>query len=60
MDKYAQKTIRTSVILSEELHKQIIDLAKKNDVSTAWIIRYALNQFLETSGRKLKLKPIKE
>ena len=62
MNKDAQKTIRTSVILTDETHRQIADLATKNDVSTAWIIRYALNEFLErnTVEKELKLKPIKE
>jgi len=62
MEKEAQKTVRTSVILTGETHKQIADLATKYDVSTAWIIRYALNHFLETytEGKELKLKPIKE
>ncbi|MCA2541745.1 MAG: ribbon-helix-helix protein, CopG family [Microcystis sp. M54BS1] len=56
------KTVRTSVILSEEKHELIAKLASKNGVSTAWIIRYALNEFLEKYGneKELKIKPVKE
>jgi hypothetical protein len=44
------KTVRTSVILSEEKHELIAKLASMNGVSTAWIIRYPLNEFLEKYG----------
>ncbi len=56
------KTARTSVILSEEKHELISKLASMNGVSTAWIIRYALNEFLEKYGSEkgLKIKPVKE
>ena len=59
MNKDSQKTIRTSVILTGETHIQIADLATKNEVSTAWILWYALNEFLETysDGKGLKVKP---
>lgn len=56
------KTIRTSVILPEEKHEHITKLASLNGVSTAWVIRYALNEFLEKyeNGKELKIKPVKE
>jgi predicted transcriptional regulator len=47
------KMVRTSVILPEDVHTQVIDLAARNDVSAAWVMRHALVQFLkEHSGRK--------
>jgi len=56
------KTVRTSVILSEEKHEFMAKLASMNGVSTAWIIRYALNEFLEkyVSETELKIKLVKE
>ena len=56
------KTVRTSVILSEEKHELISKLASMNEVSTAWIIRYALNEFLEKYGseKELKIRPVRE
>lgn len=45
------KTVRTSVILSEEKHELIAKLASMNGVSTAWIIRYALNEFFRKIWR---------
>ncbi|MCB1113084.1 MAG: CopG family transcriptional regulator [Chlamydiia bacterium] len=60
--KKSEKTVRTSVILNQKKHEQIANLAMQNDVSTAWIIRYALNEFLEkhSNGKELKIKPVKE
>ena len=47
------KMVRTSVILPEDVHVQVIDLAARNDVSAAWVMRHALIQFLkEHSGQK--------
>lgn len=42
------KMIRTSVILPEGIHAQVVDLAARNDVSAAWIMRHALTEFLKT------------
>jgi len=41
-----KKEYRTSVILSEEHHQLLSAYAEKHDVSTAWVVRQALVQFL--------------
>jgi len=46
----AKKSVRTSVILPEDVHARIQALADANDVSAAWVIRTALIRFLETHG----------
>ena len=57
-----KKTVRTSVILSEQKHDIIARLASLNGISMPAIIQYALNEFLEKyePGEKLKLKIVKE
>ncbi|MCA3268784.1 MAG: hypothetical protein INF44_00380 [Thalassospira sp.] len=44
-----KKEYRTSVILSEEHHQLLSAYAEKHDVSTAWVVRQALVQFLKQS-----------
>jgi hypothetical protein len=47
------KMVRTSVILPEDVHAQVIDLAARNDVSAAWVMRHALTEFLKAhDGQK--------
>jgi hypothetical protein len=38
---------RLSVSLDEETHRRVLELASKNEVSAAWIIRYAVAHLLE-------------
>jgi predicted transcriptional regulator len=40
------KTVRTSVIVPADIYQRVQDLAAKNDVSAAWIVRHALMEFL--------------
>ena len=53
-----EKTVRTSMIVSSEIYREVQELAVANDVSAAWIMRHALLEFLEThrgeSGLPLK------
>ena len=42
-----KKTIRTSVILPEGAYARSQALAKSNDVSSAWVIRHAIQKFLD-------------
>ena len=42
-----RKTIRTSVLLPEEAHLRLQALAEANDVSAAWVIRVAVQRFLD-------------
>jgi len=44
----SKKDYRTTVILSEEHHAQMVDLANRGDVSVAWLIRQAIGKFLES------------
>jgi hypothetical protein len=43
-----RKTVRSSVLLPEEAHARISELAAANDVSAAWVIRQAVLEFLKT------------
>ena len=43
------KSIRTTVMLPEGVHRQVQALAAANDVSAAWVVRQAVIQYL--SGR---------
>jgi hypothetical protein len=41
-----EKTVRTSVIVPADLYQRVQQLAASNDVSAAWVVRHALQQFL--------------
>lgn len=43
----ARHTVRTSVLLSNEQYVRLSDLSAREDVSVAWLIRKAVQQFLE-------------
>lgn len=47
MANRSKKTIRTSVILPEDAYARVQAVAETNDVSTAWVIRHAIQRFLE-------------
>lgn len=49
------KAIRTSVMLPEDTHSQIQALADANRVSSAWVIRMAVQRFLEEQKGQLEL-----
>lgn len=49
------KTVRTSVMLPEDTHLQVQALADANHVSSAWIIRMAVQRFLEENQGQLAL-----
>lgn len=40
------KSVRTTVMLPERIHRQVQALAAANDVSTAWVVRQAVTRFL--------------
>jgi hypothetical protein len=52
------RTIRTSVILPEATHMQLQALAEANQVSAAWVIRMAVQRFLEKQQEQMDL-PLK-
>lgn len=41
-----EKTVRTSVSLSADLHKTIASIAKKKKVSSAWVVREAIEAYI--------------
>ncbi|WP_164855277.1 ribbon-helix-helix domain-containing protein [Sinorhizobium meliloti] len=53
-----KKSVRTSVILPAGVHARIQALADANNVSTAWVIRAAVIQFLEEHAGETQL-PLK-
>lgn len=42
-----RRTVRTSVLLPTDVHARLSALAEANDVSAAWIVRLAIQRFLE-------------
>ena len=50
-----RKTVRTSVMLPEDTHLQVQALADANQVSSAWIVRMAIQRFLEEHQGQLEL-----
>ena len=50
-----RRTVRTSVLLSEDAHLQVQALADANSVSAAWVIRLAIQRFLHEQGEQLEL-----
>jgi hypothetical protein len=50
-----RKTIRTSVLLPENVHRQVQALADANDVSCAWVLRMAVQRFLDEQQGHLEL-----
>jgi predicted transcriptional regulator len=38
--------------VSEDLHQKLVDLAKKEERSMAWIIRKAVEMYIDTHAKK--------
>jgi predicted transcriptional regulator len=49
------RSVRTSVVLPEDTHIRIQAMADANHVSAAWIIRMAVQRFLEENQGQLTL-----
>jgi predicted transcriptional regulator len=47
----SKKEFRTSVILTEAQHRRVLDIARANDASIAWVLRQALDRYLEAQGK---------
>lgn len=45
-----RKEFRTSVILTEGQFKKVQEIAQANDVSIAWVLRQALDRYLEAQS----------
>lgn len=46
----SKKQFRTSVILTEGQFKRIREIAQANDASTAWVLRQAIDRYLEAQS----------
>lgn len=51
-----RRTVRTSVLLSDDQHARLSELSLREDVSVAWLIRKAVQQFLD--ARSLDQLPL--
>ncbi|KQM76225.1 hypothetical protein ASE70_10245 [Sphingomonas sp. Leaf22] len=54
------KTVRSTVLLPEPVHRQVQAVAAANDVSSAWVIRQAVLQYLSTRTGQVELPLGKE
>jgi hypothetical protein len=52
-EKRDKRPARLTVTLDERDHSEVCQLAEKNDVSAAWIIRRAVQYFLRDMSRPL-------
>lgn len=50
-----RKSVRTSVMLPEGVHSKVQALADSNQVSSAWVIRMAVQRFLDEHQGQLEL-----
>jgi len=49
--KSSKRSVRLSVSLDEDDHKAVKDMADTMDLSTAWVVRRAVSEFLERHGK---------
>ncbi len=45
-----KQTVRTSVLLARDQYASLLALARGNDVSVAWVVRYAVAKLLAQYG----------
>jgi predicted transcriptional regulator len=50
--KSNRRTVRLSVTLDEDDYKVVRDMAESMDLSTAWMVRRAVTEFIERHGRE--------
>lgn len=55
----SRKSVRTSVILSEVQYARLSEVANKGDLSVAWIIRQAVQQYLDQAENEQIPLPIR-
>ncbi|MEZ7272890.1 ribbon-helix-helix domain-containing protein [Sphingobium sp. 10 DY56-G10] len=51
----ASKNVRSTVLLPESVHRQVQAVAAAHDVSSAWVIRQAVLQYLSTRAGQSEL-----
>jgi len=54
-----RRQVRTSVLLSEDQHARLNAMATKSDVSLAWVIRQAVQHFLDHTANEQMPLPIR-
>jgi hypothetical protein len=54
----SKRTVRTSVLLSDTQYAEIAALAAERDLSVAWVIRQAVQDYLVRSDRRQLVLPI--
>lgn len=52
------KSTRITVSIPESQHKQILQLAEENNLSVAWVVRQAVNHFLEKNDNPQAFSPL--
>jgi hypothetical protein len=52
-----RKTTRLTVSLDDQAHATLAALAVRQDVSLAWMVRRAINEFIERNGRLTQPEP---
>ena len=55
MPTSSRKPVRTSVVLPEEAYARVQRMAAANDVSIAWVIRQAVQRFLDSTQHQMEL-----
>lgn len=50
-----KKTVRSTVLLPERVHREVQALAAANDVSAAWIVRQAVIHYLTSRAGQTEL-----
>ena len=55
MARSSRKPVRTSVVLPEEAYARVQRMAAANDVSIAWVIRHAVQRFLDSHEYQTEL-----
>ena len=51
----SRKPVRTSVVLPEDAYARVRRMAAANDVSIAWVIRHAVQKFLDSHEYQTEL-----
>lgn len=51
----SEKTVRSTVLLPERVHRQVQAVAAANDVSAAWVVRQAVLHYLSTRSGQTEL-----
>jgi len=60
MPPRTRPSVRTSVLLPLEKHLRLVEIAEKNQVSVAWIIRQAVNHLLDKESNEQLRLPMSE